>query len=500
MARRRPPRWSRRCSMPAASTRPSSMAASSTPTAPMRAWAPATGWWSRPTRPTAPSSSCRPTSRWSPISIPSISTTTARSTRSSDAFRQFVENMPFYGFAVMCIDHPEVQALIGRIEDRRIITYGVNPQADVRCTDLGTEGAQDRSSPSLIRDRLTRRRRGRIDDLVAADARRAQCPERHRRRSPSPTNSASPTRRSARASPASAASSAASPTPAPGTASRSSTTTATIRSRSPRCSRRRARSPTGKVIAVVQPHRYTRLRDLFDEFCACFNDADMVIVAPVYAAGEAPIEGVDPRRPGRGAAAARPSRCARRSTARRRSPRSIARAWPKPGDYVVCLGAGSITQWAYALPGELAKLGHGVSERRPPRPLGDRPRVRGRLTPDAPLAPFTWFRVGGPAELLFQPADADDLALSCRRSTRRSRSPSSASAPTSWCATAASTGVVIRLSAKGFGQVEPRGGQPHPRRRGAARQAARRVRAGGRARRLRLLSTAFPARSAARCA
>ena len=106
----------------------------------------------------------------------------------------------------------------------------------------------------------------------------------------------------------------------------------------------------GKVIAVVQPHRYTRLRDLFDQFCACFNDADTVIVAPVYAAGEAPIEGIDRDALVEGLRL-RGHRDARASPGRRRSP-----AWSAeialPGDYVVCLGAGSITQWAYALPGQ----------------------------------------------------------------------------------------------------------------------------------------------------
>ena len=112
---------------------------------------------------------------------------------------------------------------------------------------------------------------------------------------------------------------------------------------------------TGRVIAIMQPHRYTRLDELFDEFCSCFNDADTVIVAPVYAAGEAPIEGI--------------SRDALVEGLRIRGHRD-ARALDGPqalagmlagligaGDYVVCLGAGSISQWAYALPGELAAAG-----------------------------------------------------------------------------------------------------------------------------------------------
>ena len=111
----------------------------------------------------------------------------------------------------------------------------------------------------------------------------------------------------------------------------------------------------GRVIAVVQPHRYTRLRDLFDQFCACFNDADTVFVAPVYAAGEALIEGID-----------RDHLVEGLRVRGHRDPRPLAgpetlapeiAAFAKPGDYVVCLGAGSISQWANALPGQLAELG-----------------------------------------------------------------------------------------------------------------------------------------------
>ena len=111
---------------------------------------------------------------------------------------------------------------------------------------------------------------------------------------------------------------------------------------------------TGKVIAVVQPHRYTRLQSLFEAFAGCFNDADAVIVADVYPAGEAPIAGVDKE-----ALAAAISAHGHRHAIVLPSPDKLAgivREIAKPGDYVVCLGAGSITQWAYALPAELAAL------------------------------------------------------------------------------------------------------------------------------------------------
>jgi len=109
------------------------------------------------------------------------------------------------------------------------------------------------------------------------------------------------------------------------------------------------------VIAVVQPHRYSRLHDLFDSFCGCFNDAETVIVAPVYAAGEAPIEGIDRDHLVQGLKV-RGHRDARPLEGPEKLAGMIAEI-AKPGDYVVCLGAGSITNWAYALPGELAKIG-----------------------------------------------------------------------------------------------------------------------------------------------
>jgi UDP-N-acetylmuramate--alanine ligase len=115
---------------------------------------------------------------------------------------------------------------------------------------------------------------------------------------------------------------------------------------------------TGKVVAVVQPHRYTRLRDLMSEFSACFNDADTVIVADVYAAGEQPIEGV-----GKDALVEGARRFGHRRVMALESvhalPELIA-AEAREGDLVVCLGAGDITQWAYALPGQLEALGEAA--------------------------------------------------------------------------------------------------------------------------------------------
>jgi UDP-N-acetylmuramate--alanine ligase len=113
-------------------------------------------------------------------------------------------------------------------------------------------------------------------------------------------------------------------------------------------------STTGQVIAVVQPHRYSRLSSLFEPFSTCFNDADAVIVADVYAAGEAPIEGAD-----RDSLVAAVRARGHRQVIPLDGPQQLAPLvcrLARPGDYVVCLGAGSITQWAYALPDELAAL------------------------------------------------------------------------------------------------------------------------------------------------
>jgi len=113
----------------------------------------------------------------------------------------------------------------------------------------------------------------------------------------------------------------------------------------------------GRVVAVVQPHRYSRLRDLLEDFCTCFNDADTVIVADVYAAGEQPIEGID-----KAALVAGLQAHGHRDVLALDGESALAglvRGVAKPGDMVICLGAGTVTAWAHALPGELAALASG---------------------------------------------------------------------------------------------------------------------------------------------
>jgi UDP-N-acetylmuramate--alanine ligase len=268
-----------------------------------------------------------------------------------DAFRNFVENVPFYGFGVMCLDHPEVQALVQRITDRRVITYGANPQADVRFLDVRPEGAKNH-----FRVEFRNRNSGdvaRIDDLMLP------MPGLH--------NVSNATAAIAVAHELGlSADDIRKGLAGFGGVKRRFTHTGTWNGveifddygHHPveiRAVLKAAREATGgRVIAIKQPHRFTRLRDLFADFCGCFNDADTVLVAPVYPAGEAPIEGVDSQALVSGVKAAghRDARFVATSAEIAPLVASIA----KPGDFVVFLGAGNITSWAYALPGELATL------------------------------------------------------------------------------------------------------------------------------------------------
>jgi UDP-N-acetylmuramate--alanine ligase len=269
-----------------------------------------------------------------------------------DAFIAFVENVPFYGFAVMCTDHPIVQRLVGRIADRRIVTYGENPQADVRLTDLDNTGGKSNFSV-LFRDRDGR---GGVERVVAARHRQHEIADGVNFAAVAVAHELGIPDDKIRAALAKFGG---------------------VKRRFTRVGEwngaviiddyghhpveiaavlKAARESTkNQVIAVVQPHRYTRLQSLFEGFSTCFNDADAVIVAPVYPAGEAPIAGADRDH----LVQALRARGHKQAIALE-GPEKLAgliKGMAKPGDYVVCLGAGSITQWAYALPGELQALG-----------------------------------------------------------------------------------------------------------------------------------------------
>ena len=269
-----------------------------------------------------------------------------------DAFKTFVENVPFYGFAVMCIDHPVVQSLVGKIEDRRIITYGENPQADVRLVDLMPSGGGS-SFKIEFRDRKANTTHA-IADLMLP------MPGRHNALNATAAISVAHELGMSDAAIRKALAGF-------GGVKRRFTKTGEWNGVSIiddyghhpveiAAVLRAARDSTkNKVIAVVQPHRYTRLQSLFEEFCTCFNDADTVIVAEVYPAGEVPIPGIDRDNYvlGLRAHGHREVIPLQESSALAGVVHGVA----KPGDYVVLLGAGNITQWAYALPGELQAMG-----------------------------------------------------------------------------------------------------------------------------------------------
>jgi UDP-N-acetylmuramate--alanine ligase len=268
-----------------------------------------------------------------------------------DAFRNFVENVPFYGFAVMCIDHPVVQALVSKIEDRRIITYGENPLADARFFDLMPIGGGSKFKVA-IRDRKSG-----VTHEIAEIA--LPMPGRH--------NASNATAAIAVAHALDISDDAIRRAIAGfGGVKRRFTKTGECNGVTviddyghhpveiAAVLKAARESYHGKIIAVVQPHRYTRLQSLFEEFCTCFNDADAVVVADVYPAGEAPIEGIDRDHFALGLRAH-----GHREVVSLQKPADLARIinnLAKSGDLVVCLGAGSITQWAYALPGELKAL------------------------------------------------------------------------------------------------------------------------------------------------
>ena len=267
-----------------------------------------------------------------------------------DTFRAFVQDIPFYGFAAVCIDDPDVQDMAAKIENRRLITYGTNPQADLRAVDIamGPDGSvfdvriQTPGAPVARLSALTLPMVGRHNVLNAlaaiAVARELGVAEDAIRAGLAGFG---------------------------GVRRRFSTVGVArgvriiddyghhpVEIESVLAA---ARAVTeGAVVAVVQPHRYSRLRDLFEEFCRCFNDAETVIVANVYAAGEAPLAGFD-----RDALALGVRRHGHRRVLTLDDPANLPAmiaAEAAPGDLVVFLGAGDITAWAHALPAALDAL------------------------------------------------------------------------------------------------------------------------------------------------
>ena len=274
------------------------------------------------------------------------------------AFVEFIENVPFYGCAVLCIDHPEVQAVIPKVRDRRVVTYGFSAQADVRGENVTPFPGGNRFDAVIRqRDGATRR----IEGIELP------MPGRHNVQN------------------ALAAVGVAVEMGVPDDVIRTGFAKfGGVKSRFTKVGEvaigdgvatviddyghhpveiravlaaAREGVGTGRVIAVVQPHRFTRLRDHLDDFSAAFNDADVVYAAPVYAAGEAPIEGVDSAVMVAGMKA-RGHRNAQVIATADALADALA-ATVQPGDMVVCLGAGDITKWAAGLADAIAARRNG---------------------------------------------------------------------------------------------------------------------------------------------
>jgi UDP-N-acetylmuramate--alanine ligase len=263
-----------------------------------------------------------------------------------DAFQRFVENVPFYGFAVLCLDHPEVQAMVGRIEDRRLITYGLSPQADARAVNLRFEdGSSHFDVVFTDRRRATETRfenlslpmpgEHNVQNALAAIVVARELGLKDAVVRQALANFRGVGRRFTRVG------------EWKGAAIIDDYAHNPFKIAAALKAARQAYS--GQIVAVVQPHRYTRLAHTFEQFAKCLNDADVAIVAPVYAAGEPPIDGIDRdsyaealRAHGHRSVLTIDGEADLAHTIRRLSNQLS-------GGAIVCLGAGSITAWAHNL-------------------------------------------------------------------------------------------------------------------------------------------------------
>ncbi len=270
------------------------------------------------------------------------------------AFRQFVAKVPFYGAAILCLDHPEVQAMIADVSDRRILTYGFSAQADVRGLDVVPVPGGNRFDV-LVRDQAGHERRiaglslpmpGRhnVQNALAAVAVATQLGLSDAEIATGFQRFGGVKRRFTRVG--EIATGAAPVTVIDDYGHHPVEVRAVLAAA--------REGAAGAVVAVVQPHRYTRLRDLFDEWRTAFNNADSVIVTPVYPAGEAPVAGV--------------THTALAEALRKSGHRDVRavedeaglhaelRQLLRPGDMVICLGAGDITRWAANIAPAIGRL------------------------------------------------------------------------------------------------------------------------------------------------
>ena len=269
--------------------------------------------------------------------------------RAKDAFVEFVENVPFYGLAVMNVDHPEVQNILGRIRDRRVVTYGFSALADLRAENVRSEDGGSRFD-AVVRGRDDAKRtipdiflpmpgRHNVSNALAAIAVGIELGMEDGTIAGGFAKFGGVKRRFTKVGEIGGATVIDDYAHHP------------VEIRAVLSAAREA--GTGRVIAVVQPHRFTRLRDLMEDFQNAFNDADIVYVAPVYPAGEEPIEGVDAHTLADGL-----RHHGHRMVKPVDNPADLAgnlRDVAAKGDIVVCMGAGDITKWAGGLAAGIAK-------------------------------------------------------------------------------------------------------------------------------------------------
>ncbi len=273
--------------------------------------------------------------------------------RVKDAYRRFVLNLPFHGYALLCIDHPEVQTLAAQVSDRKVITYGFNPQADIRADNVrsGADGSifdvtfsgwlnEDGQELEIKDIHLSMLGRHNVQNSLVAlgVAKEMSVPPATMKKALA--NFGGVKRRFTK------------------TGEVDGITIIDDYAHHPveidvvlKTARSAVTDTGGNVIAVMQPHRYSRLQDLYEEFCRCFNDADHVIIADVHEAGETPIEGVNKEYLVQGLKT-HGHRSARILPEKEDLARIISET-AQSGDYVIVMGAGSSTHWAYALPDEL---------------------------------------------------------------------------------------------------------------------------------------------------
>ncbi len=258
-----------------------------------------------------------------------------------EGFHDFVSNIPFYGLAVCCTDHPEVQALVGRITDRRVVTYGFNAQADVRAVNLTYKKgiahfdielhAEDKV---IMGCTLPMPGDHNVSNALAAVAVARHLGMKLDEIREALENFKGVNRRFTRVGVVDGV------TIIDDYAHHPVEIAAALKA---------ARQSTeGRVIAFHQPHRFSRLHDLFEDFCACFNDADIVGISNVFGAGEDPIEGAN--RDDLVAGLIRHGHRHATAIDDEDAMLELIKAEAKPGDMVICLGAGTISAWANALP------------------------------------------------------------------------------------------------------------------------------------------------------